>query len=75
MKFISLSLDLGFLLVISNVIFFSFVHDVKTLYLCGISINTIFVYCIFYFYFYYSINVLIELFIYNYGIFKFEIIQ
>jgi hypothetical protein len=39
MKFISLSLDLGFLLVISNVIFFSFVQDVKTLYLCGISIK------------------------------------
>jgi hypothetical protein len=33
------SLDLGFLLVISNVIFFSFDHDVKTLYLCGISIK------------------------------------
>jgi hypothetical protein len=64
MKFISLSLDLGFLLVISNVIFFSFVHDVKTLYLYGISIKYYFILFYIHFLFFYLTQYLVELFHY-----------
>jgi hypothetical protein len=64
MKFISLSFNLGFFLVISNVIFFSFVHDVKTLYLCGISMKYYFYLFYIHFLFFYLTQYLVELFHY-----------